>query len=214
MIDLYCERLDAGLWAEPVNAFTNLSFLLAAFASWRLGKQYQATLPGDYVLIGLMVAIGLGSGLFHTLATRCAQLADIIPILLYQLAFLWLYGRRIINLQGDRLAVFIVLYIVAALICRQFPHILNGSLTYAPAFIMLLVLGIYHYKHAQVERSILLVATGTFSLSLFFRTIDLALCDYFPMGTHFLWHLFNGLLVYLAFRALIVNSAFAVGEGQ
>ena len=29
-IDIYCERVGPGLWAEPVNALTNLSFLAAA----------------------------------------------------------------------------------------------------------------------------------------------------------------------------------------
>ena len=66
MIDLYCERLNAGFWAEPVNAFTNLSFLIAAITSWRLGSRQQSLTPGNYVLIGLMAAIGIGSGLFHT----------------------------------------------------------------------------------------------------------------------------------------------------
>lgn len=123
MIDLYCERLGVGLWSEPVNAFTNLSFLIAAFASWRLAKQYQAALPGNYVLIGLMVAIGIGSGLFHTLATRWAQVLDVLPILLFQLTIFWLYGRRIININSVCLSAFIVLYISTALICRQFTHI-------------------------------------------------------------------------------------------
>ena len=30
-IDLYCERTTALLWAEPVNALSNLGFLLAAW---------------------------------------------------------------------------------------------------------------------------------------------------------------------------------------
>ena len=37
-VDLYCERLDPSFWAEPLNAFTNLSFLIAAaiaFVQWR-----------------------------------------------------------------------------------------------------------------------------------------------------------------------------------
>ena len=29
-IDAYCERTSAAYWAEPVNAVTNLAFLLAA----------------------------------------------------------------------------------------------------------------------------------------------------------------------------------------
>jgi len=82
MIDLYCERLGPGIWAEPINALTNLAFLVAAFAAWRLADQYR---------------------------------------------------------------------------------------------------------------------------SLSVTTDDLAVCKYFPVGTHFFWHLFNGLLVYLAFRGLLIN---------
>ena len=29
-IDGYCERLDTGFWAEPVNAASNLAFVVAA----------------------------------------------------------------------------------------------------------------------------------------------------------------------------------------
>jgi hypothetical protein len=37
-VDLYCERVSAGFWAEPVNALANAAFLLAAgiaFVRWR-----------------------------------------------------------------------------------------------------------------------------------------------------------------------------------
>jgi hypothetical protein len=33
-VDIYCERIDPGFWAEPVNALTNLAFLLAAAFVW------------------------------------------------------------------------------------------------------------------------------------------------------------------------------------
>ena len=36
MIDLYCERTAPGLWEEPINALTNLSFFVAAWFAWRL----------------------------------------------------------------------------------------------------------------------------------------------------------------------------------
>ena len=35
-MDLYCERLDPGFWAEPLNAVTNLSFILAALFCWAM----------------------------------------------------------------------------------------------------------------------------------------------------------------------------------
>ena len=89
---------------------------------------------------------------------------------------------------------------------RLWPSQGSGVLgSYLPAFILLLGLGLYHYHHARTEPTLLLWATAIFSASLFLRSIDLAVCKYLPIGTHFFWHLFNCLLVYLAFRGLLTN---------
>ena len=150
-IDLYCERLGPGLWAEPVNALTNLAFLVAAFAAWRLADQYRSLSVVTGLLIGLMVSIGIGSGLFHTFATGWARVLDVLPILLFQIAYLWIYGSRIIMMRTDYLTGLVVLFLIAGILGREFPHLLNGSLIYLPGFILLLGLGLYHYSHAGIE---------------------------------------------------------------
>ena len=33
----------------------------------------------------------------------------------------------------------------------------------------------------------------------------MAVCKHVPIGTHYFWHNFNGLLVYLVFRGLLLN---------
>jgi hypothetical protein len=132
MIDLYCERTDPGLWAEPLNALTNLAYFAAAWAVWRSGRDTAD--PGMRVLIGLLVAIGAGSGLFHTLATPWTRVLDVTPILLFQLSFVWLYGRRFMDIAAAPLAGMVGVFLAVALAGRQFPQLLNGSLSYAPAF--------------------------------------------------------------------------------
>ena len=52
---------------------------------------------------------------------------------------------------------------------------------------------------------LLLAATGIFTISLFFRTIDRVICPSFPAGTHFVWHLLNGAVLYLSIRAVLLN---------
>jgi len=42
-------------------------------------------------------------------------------------------------------------------------------------------------------------------VSIFFRTIDNAVCPYFPVGSHFFWHLLNPVVLYLSARALLLN---------
>ncbi len=205
MVDLYCERIGPELWAEPINALTNLAFIFSAWAIWQLAARLKRLSLGIWVLIILTATIGIGSGLFHTFATNWARWLDIIPILLFQLVYLWLYTDKIINLNSNSTTGLLVLYVVAAYVGRQFPQVLNGSLIYAPAFLMLVGLGSYHYLNRKKERFILLISLGVLMLSLFFRSIDSAICPYISIGTHFLWHLFNGLLTYMLVRGLIVN---------
>ena len=79
---------------------------------------------------------------------------------------------------------------------------------YAPAIAVLLALGVYHWLRGGVGRGLLLVATGAFIVSLTVRTVDSAVCPNFPLGTHFLWHLINPLVLYLCVRAIYVATAF------
>ena len=181
------------------------SLLHLQHGDWRLANHYRSLSVATGLLIGLMVAIGIGSSLFHTFATSWSRVLDVLPILLFQVAYLWIYGSRIIMMRTSHLAGLVTVFLIAAHLGRQFPHLLNGSLIYLPAFILLLGLGLYHYHHARTEPTLLLWATAVFSVSLFLRSIDLAICNHIPTGTHFFWHLFNGLLVYLAFRGLLIN---------
>ena len=90
---------------------------------------------------------------------------------------------------------------------------INGSLAYAPAFIFLLALGVFHAQQRAAARFSLLAAAGAFGLALVFRILDQAVCPAFPTGTHFLWHSLNGLAAYLAMRGLILSRASRVALG-
>ena len=57
MIDLYCERLGPGPLAEPINAITNLTFLVAALAAWSEAHQKELLTAENWMLISLMVYI-------------------------------------------------------------------------------------------------------------------------------------------------------------
>jgi hypothetical protein len=204
-VDLYCERLGPGPWAEPINAITNGAFLIIAYFVRQLANHRRPVSIETWGLIFLIVAIGIGSGLFHTLATTWVRVIDVMPILLFQLLYLWVYCRRIMGIRFEYVFGGLVIYVVAAIVCMQFPHILNGSLSYAPAIFFLFLLGLYHIYKVKVERYILLSATGLFFISLIFRTIDMAICSYFPLGTHFLWHLCNAIVLYLLMSGLLIN---------
>src|SRR3546814_1971004 len=90
-IDLYCERVGPGLWAEPLNLVTNLAFILAGVLLVVALRRAEPAVRRDPAIIGLAVlvlVVGIGSGLFHSFATRWAALAAVIPIALFILFYL------------------------------------------------------------------------------------------------------------------------------
>ncbi|MCY0964807.1 ceramidase domain-containing protein [Parathalassolituus penaei] len=211
MLDEYCERLGPGLWAEPVNALTNLVFILAALLLWRLlQQQYPQRRPLSLRwLIVLVASIGVGSGLYHTFATPWAMWMDVIPILIFQISLLWTYLRRLAGLGALVSSGLMMLFMAANYASGLVPDWLNGSMMYAPAIASVLLLGLDHARRQSCERWLLLGAFAVFCVSLFFRTLDNQWCEIWPLGTHFVWHVLNGLVLYLATRALItVRGAF------
>jgi hypothetical protein len=204
-LDIYCERLGPELFAEPVNALTNAAFFVAAWMLWRRSRRQNARSAEVVLLIALVVAIGIGSSLFHTFANTWARVFDELPILLFQLAFIWFYARRVIGWRVGAATALTLAFLAAALYSRQFPALLNESLIYLPAIGALLTLGLYHWLTRKFAPFLLISAAGVLVLAVFLRTIDAAVCPQFPLGTHFLWHLTVALVLYLCGLALLVS---------
>ena len=201
-VNFYCERIGAGFWAEPVNAFTNAAFLLAAVIAfvrwWRAGARDWPTLA----LILLLVAIGLGSFAFHTLATRGAVYFDVIPIAVFIYGYLLLALRRFLALPWRASIELLVVFFAASRLLPYLagPGTLNGSLDYPPALAAMLIL--VWFVPSKVRPAIWL-ASILFVVSLAFRTMDQAICTAFPLGTHFVWHLLNAAVLFVLLDAAI-----------
>ncbi|HET9466288.1 MAG TPA: ceramidase domain-containing protein [Gemmatimonadales bacterium] len=212
-MDAYCERTAPGLLAEPLNAITNASFLIAAWAAWYLARRSGRLSADIRMLLWLSAATGIGSGLWHTFATAWSLILDIIPILLFLVWFFWLYLRGVAGMSTPFVVGSIVAFLLATVLAQGFANALHGAFYYTPALIFLFVLGLYHAREREVARFSLLAAAGALGLALVFRTLDQELCPSFPIGTHFLWHSLNGLAAYLAMRGLIISRAVSVGRG-
>jgi len=104
-IDIYCERLGPGFWAEPVNALTNAAFviaaLVAAVAARRAGLRQRAL----WALIVLAGLIGVGSFLFHTFATPWAALSDVVPIWSFVALYLVTFATQVAGIRPLRLVL-------------------------------------------------------------------------------------------------------------
>ncbi len=191
-VDSYCERLGPGLWAEPLNALTNGAFVLVGlWMFWRSGG-----LPMARVLSAMIVAIGIGSGLFHTYATRWAGLADVLPILGFILTYIFAIHRDVWRQGALASMLFTAGFIpFAAVTVPLFAVVpgLGSSAGYAPVP-LLIAIHAWLLRPAPVARG-LAIGAILLTLSITFRAIDMPLCGVIPIGTHFLWHLLNAVML-------------------
>lgn len=196
-IDAYCERGSAALWAEPVNALTNAAFLVAALVMARRLRGGQR-LPLAWAMVAVLAAIGIGSFLFHTWANRLTALLDVAAILAFILLYVFAATRDMLGARPWVAAAAVVAFVpYAAVMVPLFRWVpgLGASAGYAPvALLILLYAAALRGRAPQAARGLALGA-GILIASLTFRTLDQPLCDVFPLGTHFLWHILNGTML-------------------
>ena len=209
-MDAYCERVGMGVLAEPLNAVSNVSFLMAALAAWILAQRTGTLSAGVRGLIVLGASVGIGSILWHTYPTMLTLVLDSVPILIFIMWFIWLYARNVIGMQPVFAVASVAAFLLATFLAIPFSGVLHGAIVYSPGLIVTLVLGVLHAREQRSARFSLLAAAGVYLGALFFRTIDNEVCPVLPIGTHFLWHLLIGLVTYLAMRSLILSAATGV----
>jgi len=153
-VDIYCERIGPQFWAEPVNAISNLAFVVAALWAAVEARHRGITAPVIWLLIGMAALIGVGSFLFHSFATVWSGFADTIPIWSFVAVFVLVAMHRIGGVRPGRIsviaigvaAVLVVVFLASgdgsapdAAAAPQTASALNGSEQYAPALLALLV---------------------------------------------------------------------------
>ncbi len=196
-VNSYCERTDPSYWSEPVNALTNLAFILAGLICLRrLGERADR---GVRLLIGLLILIGIGSYLFHTHAQIWALLADVLPILGFILVYVHLATTRFLRapVWAGLLAAaaFLPYSMLVGTFVRALAGDLNGSVSYVPVPILIAAYALILRRRAPSTARGLAIGAAILTVSLVFRTVDTQVCTAFPIGTHFLWHILNALML-------------------
>jgi len=190
-VDGYCERLAPGFWAEPLNAVTNLAFLIAAAVMWRrsagLGR----------VMCVVLAVIGVGSWLFHTHANRLTGVLDVTPILAFILLYVFAASRDMLELKGWQAGLCVVAFVPYAAATVPLWGMVPGlgsSAGYAPVPVLILFYAWLMRGQPATARG-LAIGAGILIVSLTFRTLDEPLCAALPTGTHFIWHLLNAVML-------------------
>ena len=220
----YCERgTNPSLLAEPVNALSNIAFVVAGAAVlYMLLRQPSYRREIDhYVLTGLIFCIGVGSFLFHTFANRWSALADAGPIVLFVLIYTaYALARFLVAPPGMSyiLTSCLAAATIAGLVLTCGPGnialgdlaaaCLNGGVGYVPTLIVLALIAYLMHRQGHKATSYVMWASMTFAGALAMRMVDLQFCapltyHTHAIGSHFLWHVLVAVTLYLLMKAAI-----------
>ncbi len=219
----YCERGGNPLfWAEPFNAISNGAFLIASLIALIAWARMPVAQRGwtELGLIAIVAVIGIGSFLFHTIATRWSAIADIAPIGAFMLLFAAYAMQRFLNLHWILVAAGVGLFGWLMQIAFTAPcpmalrglvagrHCLNGTMLYLPALAMLTGVGLLAALKRQPSAKYLLTGAVILAASIAARSLDQELCSVSVLwgqrrGTHALWHLLNATMLGLMLLAAV-----------
>ena len=212
-VDSYCERIEPGLLSEPLNLFSNLAFILGPILIFARAKGRNIPFKKPWCIAGVLaMMVGIGSASFHSLANRWSEALDVVGILIFVAFALAAWILQVAQRSKVWLGVFYLTLVLLTLISLKalqgFPA--KGSHGYVGILLGLFYLGYLDRKRQQASPYIFW-ASLIFPVSLCLRSIDEALCSSFPLGTHFGWHLLNGMVLSLVTLSLLESEA---GKGE
>ena len=171
------------------------------------------------VLTVILALIGIGSFLFHTFAQTWAGLADVLPILMFILVYIYVATRDYFTPHAGIVAcrdrVFSFAAVIGWLILDW--EFLGSTRGYVPVPILILIYAYLLRRKlpdvARVEHGV-----GILVASMGARWADEPLCHMHPIGTHFLWHILNAVMlawmIEVYRRHMLAGSAPSVKRGQ
>lgn len=144
---------------------------------------------------------------------RWTVLADVVPIQLFAFGYFAFALSRFLGASGLITAIGTLAFFGLALVLSWagravLPAMVAGSTGYA-AFLLGLVgiaLAMPRDPALSGQRKLLALAGVVFAVSLTMRSIDGLLCSAVPLGTHWLWHLLNALVLYALLRAAALSG--------
>ena len=219
----FCERNMASLSAqsasvliEPLNVASNLVILLAAAALSRraVALRESSIVPVSLrALIALIAVVAFASILYHWAPMRWSYMLDVQSVHVFGLWFAACFARWMLGLPWRQALFAIPLFGIFALtISEVVPDFGLDLARFLPAAIALAVLTVWLARRDDPAWRSFGGAAIAFALGLGFHQYDTALCGPIPTGTHFLWHLCSGVMLFLITRELLERAV--AGEAQ
>lgn len=208
---IYCETLSAtpgSIPVEPMNTISNGVIVLFGLAALYLVVKRAPKAIDLYLLAALLVATGIGSGIWHGLRDGDALFWEVRSGLFFVFALVFCWALRLWTILGAIPAVIAFNY---GWEYSQNLDIFGISGRWVAVTPLIVATGIlmvaqtyYRSKQAALTGA---VAIGLAVVAVTFRTMDLAVCDAVPFGTHFLWHSFLSAAGFMGIMTLIAVPA-------
>jgi len=198
-IDIYCERVSSDLFAEPINFLSNIAFIIAFYILIRRLKDVsfgdKALKNCSTILTYIILFIGLGSFLFHAFGNLWSAFADTFPIMIFILFYLYIAVRFYLK-QNNFVAATALIIFLSLNVFLGYAGIEEIS-SYLTALFAMLLISVISLMRDEIEISRGLFTTSIiFMISLTFRQLDNFACSYMSLGTHWIWHILNAILLY------------------
>lgn len=193
-VDGYCERIDASFWSEPLNAITNIFFLVAAV--WVLRREgLNSTARILALILGM---IGVASFLFHSFAQAWAGALDVLFILFFTLLYLFAASKDFMGAPRSIALVITLGYFPFSIVVDWLTlplTFLGSTRIYMPMPILIILFSLLLYKRLPIVSRGLAVGAFILIISMLARILDVPLCQKIPLGTHFVWHVLNAVML-------------------
>jgi hypothetical protein len=198
-IDIYCERVSSDLFAEPINFLSNIAFIIAFYILLRRLKDVsfgdKALKNYSTILTYIILCIGFGSFLFHAFGNLWSAFADTFPIMIFILFYLYIAVRFYLK-QNNFVAATALIIFLSLNVFLGYAGIEEIS-SYLTALFAMLLISVISLLRDEIEISRgLFISSIIFIISLTLRQLDNIACSYISLGTHWIWHILNAILLY------------------
>ena len=146
----------------------------------------------------ILAAIGVGSGLWHVFANPLTAMIDVSAIAAFVFTYVFAVNRHVLGwsrvLAWGGLVALVPYLWIGALVFGALPGF-SVSAAYWPIAALIAGYGVVFLRVRPNMAQGLLIGAAILSVSLIFRSVDMAVCEVFPLGTHFVWHILNGIML-------------------
>ncbi|MFZ5503498.1 MAG: hypothetical protein ACOY3V_08260 [Pseudomonadota bacterium] len=193
----YCGRFVDGIWGEPQNSFSNIIFVIGAYYAWCAWRKAESRDPVVQIAFVLGALIGIGSFVFHSYPNPVTLYVDLVLIQIFVLVYFGYVGSRYFCANKTAIVLSIgTFFIIRQLWIAYMPKgLLGGGISHIPTLVLLIFCGIYFFSKLRRLSLFLFSASALYFTAVIIRSWDLYVCDSFPIGLHWTWHILTGLTV-------------------